>query len=85
MSTEKVVVLLISDRDTDERIVTTHRDLSGAVQKAFDDILGCAKDRYTLDDIGVSMEIGYSFEEERHFFCEDNNTDYYVFYSTIED
>lgn len=85
MSTEKYVVLVINDKYTDETIVSIHYDIYGAHQRAFDDILDCVAGTYSLDKCGLSLELLKSFEEEQHFFCEDNNTDYYVFYSTIED
>ena len=85
MSTEKYVVLVINDQDTDETIVSIHYDIYGAHQKAFDDILGCAAGTYSLDECGLSLELLKSFEEEQEFFCKDNDTKYSIYYAGVEE
>lgn len=76
---EKVVVALIDDLSTGEKIVTVHVHISGALEACWEDYKQCSKGRLRVPEGDFKKELG----EEQIYEADSISTTYSIYYATI--
>jgi hypothetical protein len=76
---EKVVVALIEDLSTGEKIVSVHAHISGALEACWEDYKRCSRGKPCVPEGDFKQELG----EEQIYEADSVSTTYSIYYATI--